>query len=84
MSAPSVALGEHTLVTRRGIESRVLEAGVGAGRPLVYFRGADGLYPREPLLERLAQKRHVVAPEWPGYGNAPGEEKLEDILDLAL
>ncbi|MDX1648890.1 MAG: alpha/beta fold hydrolase, partial [Myxococcota bacterium] len=68
--------------TRRGIRSRLHEA--GEGEPLLYLHGAGGLLPEEPLLERLAERFHVLAPEWPGYGESEGEAKLEDMLDFAL
>ena len=73
---------ERRIETRRGVKSRLLEAGDGA--PLVYFHGVGGLYEDEPLLERLAERYHVFAPEWPGYGDSSGEELLEDMLDFAL
>lgn len=75
-------LQERTLETRRGIKSRLLVGGEGA--PLVWFHGAGGLYEPEPLLEALAARYRVYAPEWPGYGEAGGEELLEDMLDFAL
>ena len=73
---------ERRIETKRGLKSRVLEAGQGA--PLVFFHGAGGLFKEEPLLEALAARFHVYAPEWPGYGAEGGEEKLEDMLDFAL
>jgi pimeloyl-ACP methyl ester carboxylesterase len=73
---------ERKIETRRGLKCRVLEAGQGA--PLVFFHGAGGLFRDEPLLERLAERHHVFAPEWPGYGVEGGEESLEDMLDFAL
>ncbi len=73
---------ERRIETRRGIKCRVLEAGEGA--PVVFFHGAGGLFPEEPVLERLARRFHVYAPEWPGYGADAGEEKLDDMLDFAL
>jgi pimeloyl-ACP methyl ester carboxylesterase len=68
--------------TRRGIRSRLHEAGEGPA--LLYLHGAGGLLTEEPLLERLAGRFHVMAPEWPGYGESQGEEQLEDMLDFAL
>jgi pimeloyl-ACP methyl ester carboxylesterase len=73
---------ERRIETKRGLKSRVFEAGQGA--PLVFFHGAGGLFKEEPLLERLSARFHVFAPEWPGYGADAGEEKLEDMLDFAL
>lgn len=73
---------ERRIETKRGLKSRVLEAGQGPA--LVFFHGAGGLFKEEPLLERLARSFHVFAPEWPGYGAEGGEEKLEDMLDFAL
>jgi pimeloyl-ACP methyl ester carboxylesterase len=68
--------------TRRGIKCTVREWGKGA--PLVYFHGAGGLLDEEPLLERLGERFHVLAPEWPGYGEEATEDALEDMLDFTL
>jgi pimeloyl-ACP methyl ester carboxylesterase len=68
--------------TRRGARCRVLEGGSGA--PLVFLHGAGGLSPANPFLDVLAQRYHVLAPEWPGYGDSTGDELLEDMLDFAL
>jgi len=68
--------------TRRGARCRVLEAGRGA--PLVFLHGAGGLLPDNPFLDTLARRYHVLAPEWPGYGESTGDELLEDMLDFTL
>jgi pimeloyl-ACP methyl ester carboxylesterase len=68
--------------TRKGTRCRVLEAGGGA--PLVFLHSAGGLLRDNPFLDRLAQRYHVFAPEWPGYGESTGDELLEDMLDFAL
>lgn len=73
---------ERRIETRRGIKCRVLEAGEGA--PVVFFHGAGGLMPEEPVLEKLSRRFHVYAPEWPGYGADGGEEKIDDMLDFSL
>jgi len=73
---------ERTIETRRGIKCQVREA--GEGRPLVSFHGAGGLLEAEPLLERLSERYRVYAPVWPGYGEEPGEDLIEDMLDFAL
>jgi pimeloyl-ACP methyl ester carboxylesterase len=72
----------HAVDTKKGTRCRVLEAGRGA--PVVYFHGAGGLLRDNPFLDGLAQRYHVFAPEWPGYGDSTGEERLEDMLDFAL
>jgi pimeloyl-ACP methyl ester carboxylesterase len=72
----------RAIETRRGIHCRVFEAGSGA--PLVFFHGAGGLLRDNPFLDELARRYHVLAPEWPGYGESTGEELLEDMLDFAL
>jgi pimeloyl-ACP methyl ester carboxylesterase len=68
--------------TKKGTRCRVLEGGSGA--PVVFFHGAGGLLRENPYLDGLAQRYHVYAPEWPGYGDSTGEELLEDMLDFAL
>ena len=68
--------------TKKGTRCRVLEGGSGA--PIVFFHGAGGLLRDNPFLDGLAQRFHVYAPEWPGYGDSTGEELLEDMLDFAL
>lgn len=75
-------MNERTIETRKGIRSQVLEAGAGA--PLLYLHGAGGLLPKEPLLERLAERYHVYAPVWPGFGPEPTENLIEDMLDFTL
>jgi pimeloyl-ACP methyl ester carboxylesterase len=72
----------RAIETRRGVRCRVFEAGSGA--PLVFFHGASGLLRDNPFLDDLARRHHVLAPEWPGYGESTGEELLEDMLDFAL
>lgn len=68
--------------TRRGCKVHVREA--GSGTPLLFLHGAGGLFPENPFLDRLAERYHVLAPEWPGYGESSGEERLEDMLDFTL
>jgi pimeloyl-ACP methyl ester carboxylesterase len=50
----------------------------------VVLHGAGGLLRDNPFLDRLAERYHVFAPEWPGYGESTGDELLEDMLDFAL
>jgi len=75
-------MNTQTITTQRGCKVRVLEA--GSGKPLVFFHGAGGLFPENPVLDALAKKYHVFAPELPGYGDSTGEDLLEDMLDFTL
>ncbi len=75
-------MNTRTIETRKGIACDVREA--GSGPPLLYLHGAGGLFAEEPLLEGLATRFHVVAPEWPGYGEQETEGAIEDMLDFAL
>lgn len=75
-------MNRRSVETRKGIRSDVLEA--GEGDPLLYLHAAGGLLPNEPLLDRLAERFHVYAPVWPGYGQEPTEDLIEDMLDFAL
>jgi pimeloyl-ACP methyl ester carboxylesterase len=68
--------------TVKGTTCRVLRG--GSGESVVFFHGAGGLNDPDPLLERLAERYEVFAPELPGYGESSGEELLEDMLDFAL
>jgi pimeloyl-ACP methyl ester carboxylesterase len=70
------------VATRKGTRCRVLEG--GSGVPVVFLHSAGGLLRDNPFLEELARRYHVFAPEWPGYGESTGEERLEDMLDFAL
>jgi pimeloyl-ACP methyl ester carboxylesterase len=69
--------------TRRGIDATVHVRG-GKGAPLVWFHGAGGLLPAEPVLDALATDHVVFAPEWPGYGEQETETELYDMLDFTL
>jgi pimeloyl-ACP methyl ester carboxylesterase len=73
-----------TVTTARGITCEVLVLGAITSAPLVYFHSAGGHLGGEPMLQRLAERYRVYAPVWPGYGEATGEELLEDMLDFAL
>jgi pimeloyl-ACP methyl ester carboxylesterase len=76
------AMKWQVVETKKRTRCRVLEGGSGA--PVVFFHGAGGLLRENPYLDGLAQRYHVYAPEWPGYGDSTGEELLEDMLDFAL
>lgn len=77
-----------SITTKRGITSQVRvwdRPGHGAPNvPIVYLHGSAGLLADEPMLDLLAEHHDVYAPVWPGYGEEPGEDALEDMQDFAL
>src|SRR5262249_11960388 len=72
----------YLIETKRGVKSRVFEAGSGA--PLLFLHGAGGLFAENPFLDRLAERYHVFAPEFPGYRESAVDELLEDMLVFAV
>jgi pimeloyl-ACP methyl ester carboxylesterase len=48
------------------------------------MHGAGGLFAENPFLDKLAERYHVFAPEFPAYGESTDDELLEDMLDFAL
>ena len=72
----------QVIETKKGTRCRVWEGGSGA--LVVFVHSAGGLLRDNPFLDQLAQGYSVFAPEWPGYGESTGEERLEDMLDFAL
>lgn len=85
MTALTTPFTAVPVTTARGIAGTVRRYGEPGGSPLVFFHGAGGLLATEPVLERLAGGgRTVYAPEWPGFGTEPTEERLDDMLDFTL
>jgi pimeloyl-ACP methyl ester carboxylesterase len=56
----------------------------GQGEPLLFLHGASGGGKWLPVMEELAKKYHVIAPEHPGYGKSDEPEWLEEMYDLVL
>jgi pimeloyl-ACP methyl ester carboxylesterase len=56
----------------------------GEGQPLVYLHGAGGLDLDQNLLNAMAEKYHVYAPQLPGYGDSEECAELRDMLDFTL
>jgi pimeloyl-ACP methyl ester carboxylesterase len=81
-TAAPAAVSERIVELRDGkMVTRVLTA--GEGPPLLFIHGAGGLV-WDPLLEGLASRFSVYAPEHPGSGQSVGLEELRDIWDLVL
>ena len=55
----------------------------GAGETVLFLHGAGGAN-WYPLLETLAQTRHVLAPEHPGFGRSQIPEWMMSVGDLAF
>jgi pimeloyl-ACP methyl ester carboxylesterase len=56
---------------------------LGSGRPLLFLHPGEGLQPRRPWLELLAQRYRVIAPHHPGWGNSTLPRWLSSVDDLA-
>ncbi len=74
-------LETRTAPTRHA-DVRYLEG--GEGPPLVFFHGAGGVAPDDPLLAALTARHHVFAPYLPGYGETEDCPELRDMLDYTL
>ncbi|HLZ70546.1 MAG TPA: alpha/beta hydrolase [Dehalococcoidia bacterium] len=53
----------------------------GKGEPLLFLHGTFGLE-ADRFLDKLGEKRRVIAPRHPGYGGSTGSEHLLDLPDL--
>ncbi|TFG96168.1 MAG: alpha/beta hydrolase [Myxococcales bacterium] len=53
----------------------------GSGAPLGYLGGLRGLPRWTPFLDRLAERRRVIAPSLPGFPGALGHDRLDDAPD---
>ena len=70
----------ESFVTLGGSRCRVWEKGDGA--PLGFLPGLRGLPRWPPFLDRLAERRRVVALSPPGFsGSEPGHHDLDDLPD---
>ena len=64
----------------RGCRIRLMRG--GAGSPLVVLHGASGATVL-PVMQQLAEKFDVIAPEHPGFGESDTPDWLDNIHDLA-
>lgn len=63
-------------------EVRVWQRGDGPG--LLYLHGVERHPGDAPFLTRLAEKRDVRAPEFPGFGESEGFDSIHDLQDVTL
>lgn len=55
----------------------------GRGPPLLWLHGTDGLAEWPVLIDRLAERYEVIAPDCPGFGESTIPGWMDDISDLA-
>lgn len=55
----------------------------GKGMPLMYLHGTDGLAEWPAMLNTLAERFDVIAPDHPGFGGSEAPGWIDDISDLA-
>ena len=56
---------------------------VGSGVPLMYLHGTDGLAEWPVMLDTLAEKFDVIAPDHPGFGASEVPPWIDDVSDVA-
>jgi pimeloyl-ACP methyl ester carboxylesterase len=55
----------------------------GKGAPLVYLHGTDGLAEWPAILDTLAERFDVIAPDHPGFGASEVPAWIDDVSDVA-
>lgn len=55
----------------------------GAGEPVLFLHGNEGLSQWPAFLDRLAETHDVIAPDHPGFGQSATPDWMDDISDLA-
>jgi pimeloyl-ACP methyl ester carboxylesterase len=71
----------RTTLSIAGVELELFERGAGA--PLLFLHGAQGVLPASGFLERLGQNRKVIAPSHPGFGESALPDWLDSVDDIA-
>src|SRR5205823_14153119 len=56
----------------------------GAGAPIMWLHGLNGVEADGLIIERLAERHAVVAPLAPGFNDLAELQDIRDIHDLAL
>ncbi len=71
----------ETFVEVRG--TKLFLRGDGAGEPLLFLHGVQGLPGWTDALARLAEHFTVIAPDHPGFGHSDAPDGIDDVGDLA-
>jgi pimeloyl-ACP methyl ester carboxylesterase len=69
------------LVPVAGVEIELFQ--VGNGAPIFFLHGLHGFSPGDPYVERLAERRKVIAPSHPGFGRSSLPFWIDSMDDLA-
>ena len=56
----------------------------GAGEPVLFLHGVQGLPGWTEALAKLAERFAVIAPDHPGFGHSDTVDWLDDVSDLAF
>jgi pimeloyl-ACP methyl ester carboxylesterase len=64
-----------------GAEIEVFDRGAGA--PILFLHGAQGVMPADRFLDLLAENHRVVAPSHPGFGQSSLPDWLDSVDDIA-
>ena len=68
-------------ITVNGITVEAIEK--GRGRPLLFLHPGIGLDRNAPVIDKLAEHAHVIAPSHPGFGNSEQPKSFTTVDDLA-
>jgi hypothetical protein len=72
---------ERTSIVVDGCTLSYLRA--GAGTPVLFLHGEDGVWEWEPWMARLAERYDVIVPDHPAFGFSDWPDWLDDVHDLA-
>jgi pimeloyl-ACP methyl ester carboxylesterase len=71
----------ESVVSVRGARLQMRRA--GAGQPMLYLHGSQGLSEWLPCFDALAERFEVLAPDHPGFGRSDDPGMIDRIADLA-
>jgi len=77
-------LRSETIELAGGRQQVLYHAGDERASALVWFHGLNGAEADAPIIERLANSHHVIAPLAPGFNDLDELQDMRDIHDLAL
>ena len=72
--------GDVTTITLQGIALQIVRQ--GAGQPIVWLHGSDGLHSTLPFFTGLRAQHEVIAPIHPGFAGSRIPEHFDGLDDL--